>query len=600
MLVALIMQPCQAIADDERMAGEKKSRAPFSLFGNDNDGSDDTQSINEKLDLEESKSYNKDNDEQETETTAEHTNKKALTPPPYNLSDLAAIEKIGLRTSIDSRYNIKFWNGTTRDEAEQIYKALSKQTILYPTLTRFVRETLISEQKTSPLKDSLKKETENDLFTLRIETLTAMGFYDDAATLYKRLPKTALHNRMAKAGVRALLYNKEIAIACLETQLYKTFFADEFWAMSEQICNKILSQDIDNDVLKGKKNHYTKLIKWKKYVYTPKTLEDLQGLHDDERAWLFAMDRVNISRLLKKKDVLPPLYRALFVSSEKLNIKAKHTLLLSLIKQGYRQTSHLQSFYKTIDDNADQLEDEKNKNTQDLLKLATLYKTLEKSKTEDERKAVLKDVETIIKSHQAESILPFADLFIEFPMPLRKVDSIRKILRSLLHSDALITSFWINNSLLKNNDLSDKKDLTFVTLALNTKGVLTTETSGKLPDTALFFRSEEKKDEKSYEKLDIRSILHNYSAIEGYEKNSGLTVIENYVISTNDFLVAFDKSKQKDYDGKRILLNTIVLSTTPLGTLYPDEVQRMVDSFLAVGLRSKAQGLVQDIILNLE
>ena len=121
-----------------------------------------------------------------------------------------------------------------------------------PAVNALVSGVLLSTTIPSDLENDIEPAVGKDLLTLRLEKLIERGAYKQAFEIYSSLETEPYHERLARAGVLAMLYNGEKSLACLETNTVSSRFPKIlFWSALSTYCSRSLSETPPEDATKN-------------------------------------------------------------------------------------------------------------------------------------------------------------------------------------------------------------------------------------------------------------------------------------------------------------------------------------------------------------
>jgi hypothetical protein len=160
-------------------------------------------------------------DEPKLETPATPVKAPVInTPRPRTgqTMDRAAMESLGpLTNPLKGGLGNDMWAGSARSVVQEFVPQLPTGDTFYPAQL-LARRVLLSNGDVTMMRNDKSGADEQDLFTQRLEKLLEIGAYDDAVKLYTLIEGEPGHDRLARAGVMALLHGGFPAQACLEAR----------------------------------------------------------------------------------------------------------------------------------------------------------------------------------------------------------------------------------------------------------------------------------------------------------------------------------------------------------------------------------------------
>lgn len=329
------------------------------------------------------------------------TIRKGETPPailPVNLDNLEA--RGLLDTPKNGSLGIDLWDNSDYDTLRKLIGELPQKSE-YATLFDLSRRALLTQIDPTLINGRNKnaEKTGNDFLTLRIEKLTAMGKFGEAAALYGQNPSEPYHEHFARGGILAMFYSGKAALACLEINAVKDrFLPAPFWQKASTICDALIAAGLGpeaKDALKAvrveeksdesamdsdeksnapdKENKTSKddhdkdgkaaeskgpqtdgeeskllsaYIENSKKMLTLRKPADLDELSPLEKAYLFAAHSISYAKLsVKQAESLSAPDRALVLNDKNLPDSLRYLLLSKQATYDRTALTQLESFY---------------------------------------------------------------------------------------------------------------------------------------------------------------------------------------------------------------------------------------------------------------
>ncbi|HEY8190603.1 MAG TPA: hypothetical protein VIF12_07950, partial [Micavibrio sp.] len=302
----------------------------------------------------------------------------AKTPPIINTPqpqvgttmDRKAMESLGpLINPLKGGLGDDMWDGTGRSVVQEFIPALPTGKTLR-SVQLLARRVLLSNGDVSMMRNDTPAG--QDLFTLRLEQLLAMGAYSDAVDLYTLLQGEPSHDRLAQAGIMALMNAGFPAQACLEVRAThhdtpQAESKDPFWPQIELSCNFIQAQSVKTISDPGSQpinlqgfdqsavpdipgsKVLTALVgrpDYRQVITSPADLEDLSML---ERGVIRGMKRFDYSRLkLKRIRDIPAPILMLMAGDPNMPDNPRATLNIEAARRGLIDSDQLGRFYEEL------------------------------------------------------------------------------------------------------------------------------------------------------------------------------------------------------------------------------------------------------------
>lgn len=521
-------------------------------------------------------------------------------------SDMDEIESTG---TYEGSWKDRLWSGLSHADIEALLREAPNATP-YASVNGLVRRLLIARSDASRIDG--RPEPGRDLLTLRLEKLMEAGAFTEAADLYKAMDAAPYHERLAQAGMLALLHSRQPAVACIEQRIMQKnggFGSQGFWPAVSRLCDYMMTGKPQTGAAGGKV--LKKTVADKNFRYTLRRPGDLGALAPLEKAAIFADDRVgyeNFSPFQREK--ITPAAISLFLADPNLPQETRLDLFPAALRRGIRTKEDLADWYESIDfpavkdpattpQTADTLENWK--------KLPFLYQL----SARDDAKAAARIagmVLSFLRARGAEALelgLPFASVVAEADPSSLPAESIRSALRLMAESGQKMPLAWqkkLSTLIEKKENTSRKKDLfMWVAARLNAPAEIENKdmTTYFSPETSGFSENEQKILKIVYEKLDKLQELHNYTDVNGDTPVTGLTADDDYVMQFKSLIERLKKARDEKRIGEVVLLSSVILRDMPPETINAGALAEVVDAYISVGLTNEARELTEEVLLGL-
>lgn len=510
------------------------------------------------------------------------------------------------------------WDGTARSVLQNYIPQIPDGTT-YRSLQVLARRVLLSNGDIGMLSNDRSSPAGEDLFTLRLEKLLAIGAYQDAVDLYTMIEGEPSHDRLARAGIMALMQGGYPAQACLEVRAAHRDKAAQpdaaqFWAQMDAICTfiqahalqsvrdrsfvKIGMKGLDKSAITGVPGSkvLTTLSARPDYRFAVDTADDIESLQPIERAVLRALGRFDYARFKPKKTAQIPAPILMTIATDP-NMPESSRLALNVeaTRRGLLDPDHLGQFYLDL---AGENEGAPG--------LPGRYYAYTKAENDRARANITAPLLDAAGSSLITALLPFATAVPDInPAGLSK-RSIETGLELMLQAGMIPPARWVTAWLAGESTDSDKnREKVILYLANLLPENLPTE-SVPFPDKAIqpLFESPE-----SAEAVEIWSLfsglgradaLHNVANDAVYEKFIDLTVTNDYVMPVDGLIEKIRDAAQNGHIGETALLASVALKDYQTGKHHPAVLKEVLKSLETVGLKEEARYLALGVVLSLK
>ncbi|HEY8191707.1 MAG TPA: hypothetical protein VIG74_04720, partial [Alphaproteobacteria bacterium] len=335
------------------------------------------------------------------------------------------LESYGLLTNAsDGGLGIDMWQDSERVYLLNLIQAMPSD-LGYRTTQSLVRRALLTRTDMDFMKGGNNADPGNDFLTVRIEKLTDMGNFADAVKLYTANPDKPYHERLAKAGIMAMLYGGDTSLACLEESALKSELPDSpFWQQVSGLCGyymaKMVGTQKDFAASFEGGGLLRKVIEKENFRYSLHNAKTFEGLSPLEKAALIGDGRIDYSSL-KPSELrdFSPLSSAIIARDSNLPDELRLRLLTLRVARGLDNIESLTSFYKEASFNGRERLAEPMAAYADIKgwrRVAYLYKAA-LAATPETRGPIIAETLALREEYGLSALLPFA-AFLDDAAPL--------------------------------------------------------------------------------------------------------------------------------------------------------------------------------------
>jgi hypothetical protein len=522
-------------------------------------------------------------------------------------ADLTALESAGLYSSAEEGSLGKaLWNGIRRSDLLYILENMPVASS-EPAVQRLIFGALLSRTDASLIDNDIPPAPGNDLLTLRIEKLIQAGAYRQAQDLYSSSGvEEPYHERLARAGILAMLLNGEKSLACVETETSKDHFPESDFikqilafcditlsdAPSEDSSEMIASMDLKNkDILTAKDGSIR---------YNPESFGALSLI---EKAFLAAEKKIAFESV--PVDTIPPEHLRILIEAANLDPGSHFQLIAAAQNWGLALPGEMKDAYKAAlppvggDPSKLSVPD----SAPDWEKIGLYYAIASSAEEESAQWDAIKKALDLKNSYGIAALAPFAGLLAETQPGDASIDQIETGLHVLVAAGKPLPAQWIER--VKQIPLStDKTPENQRLFALHLVADLSQKNgknlSGKDGDEASLPYPQGSRREylikNIIENLDsTKNNSHNTNTI--YEKDYDLTFKQDYVMPNGVVWNHLLEAGQNRETGKTVLLGASVLQAADLGKIYPGLLNDVRNGLSNVGLTDISSNLAMSAIL---
>ncbi|MDB5492319.1 MAG: hypothetical protein JWO78_2168 [Micavibrio sp.] len=546
------------------------------------------------------------------------------TPQPKTgtTMDQKSLESLGpLTNPLKGGLGDDMWTGTSRSLVQDFLPRLPVGNTL-PMVQWLTRRVLLSNGDTSSLRGDKSVSGGDDIFTLRLEKLLEMGAYSDAVDLYTLIEGEPSHDRLARAGVIALLSRGLPAQACLEAAAAhrgkaETPDSDSFWTQIDAACLYIQSESVRK--LKDSAAAFaspvasvpgskvlTTLVNRPEYRYSISSPADLEELSVIERAVLRGIGRFDYSRLGLRNlaEISGP---ALMIMAGDPNVPAGLRLRLNYeaAERGLLDDEGLGAVYEEIAKQNQPTVVAANAEPSNSIEgryIAALKPDAEGA----ERNSIVAAQLENLQGEQTTALLPFANWVPSVNPANLSAHAVRNGLKVMLQNGMTPPARWVNAWLKGQSGDSVRSGENFTLYLANLVPENLPTESIPFPEDSLkrLFASS-----KPAENIEIYSVfaglgrldaLHNTADQAIYEKHIDLTLENDYVMPIDSLVDKLREAAKNDRLGETVLLAAVALKEYDPAKTHPGVLQEVLKSLETVGLKEEARAVAVEVILSLK
>lgn len=544
----------------------------------------------EKTEEKEEEPKKEESKKEEPKEKASKEAAKSAEPKVYDV-DISDIESLGLYTSqSDGGFGRDLWSESSRENIIPLIKNLPEDSDSY-FINSMIMGILLSKANADLIEGSTHKPGE-DLLTLRLKKLIALGAYEQAFELYSLLDEAPYHYELAKTGVTAMLLSGNKSLACVDIKTATKRFEDTALFKGLAAYCDLAGEENDekkSETLATLKASSTDILKkigrTPKYEqnYNPHLLDKLSPLElgllvADNRLKFHSIETIGLSKIPKK-------HLSLVLASDSLSERQRIALTAKALRFGLVRPDTLKKLYETVDIPAE---------PSGWIRMAANYQKAKDAKD----KARLAQVEAAYKlmnTYGRTAFIPFASLI----EPSKTATQLYKNLLVLNAANQSVKEWkGVFDDIPKGKSKSERKEYLSSALAIYTS----------IPKSQL------KQADKDFWAPHISNALNVkrplvdpnfYSAMQKNTKNTGygkifpLTSPKDYVMPSVRLWDRLRNASDRGAISEVILLSTYILqnlepsgsSNLTIGNIYPGLIRDIIRSLDEVGLKNTSRDL---------
>ena len=520
------------------------------------------------------------------------------------MPDFVALESAGLLShSMPLSLGNDLYRGSKRSDLValmHLIPAHSESFTMQALATRF----LLTAADAGAIKNDTAPEAGSDLLTLRLEKLIERGLYDKAFDLYSSLSVAPYHERLARAGVLAMLGNGEKALACIEIKsLFTRFKEKTFWQEVNAYCSLTLSETLDEKyksvIHQSQKSVLKLLTDWKAYrfPYTPEFYESISPL---EKALVAAEGRLILSHFdSQSRSALPATHLQILLKNKSTDQKPMgYALLLAEgIKKGVLSPKDLDAYYKKMVDKAEKKQSLV-PDDDPLAKLVLItYATPEKIDVFTFSSQIVETAHT----HGPIFVTPFLSFLDSEHLQDISLEDTKNLLQAFFYAQkpvpvALIEKLGFFYSKMENKDGT----ISNLQAALNLMKLTSQEDQDHPIDIIDYFYKNElistEEQQNIIENIDMPVNGHD-NVSEVYENGFDKEINTEYIMPSFDIHKRLEETSYHHFLGETVVLSSLVLKTGGQTLLENAAFPLVLESFDKLGLNKETNRLAIEALL---
>lgn len=452
------------------------------------------------------------------------------------------------------------WQGQKRSEIEKLISSLPAQPHLRSILN-LQRRILLTRADTSLMEDDIGPLRGNDLLIQRINKLMDMGLYDDAWELYTKKADDPYDVSIAQMGILLLLMKNDLATACLEEKVASLRYPkDKFFETLDKACSQTLGAE------KAPKFPYDATLNAiyndATYSVSASTPQALSRLNNVQRALLLANGKIRYDGLSAATAAkTPSMLLTYYLMDKALPEAAKAMITAELKKRG------LQYYVAAI------ARDENWAKAKAIHAAEPQWPYLESALNSGD--------------NPADLALYYGNMLDEAKPAKLSPETLEKALAVFLAGGHSLPTYWLDAA----QKAATEKPLIYIYLQAFKSLTPTPNAAVKPEDFKKAIESLKPDDSKQIlailESLDKETEgLDSLSSV--YDKHSGLTLENNYVMPSDSLNVLMETAPEKKQIGITVLAVLNSLAADP-DLMYSGTVRKALYSMLNVGLIEDAK-----------
>ncbi len=284
----------------------------------------------------------------------------AQTEPAAAAAEPPAQEFLGFAPLNDERsLGNDVFRGSTRSVLTELFKSLGGRDANLP-IHKMTNRVLLTAGRQSDIISDSKAEAGEDLLTIRLEKMLERGLYAETASIYTSLESEPYHERLASAGLTALIITGRKSLACLDI---KTFFEGRAktaaWKQLSTYCNFVMQVAAGGDASSQQHQNlseYADIQILHKIAASPDYTENYSpGLFDRlshfERGVIIGENRLKIDLPSLRQEIaagrIPPSHIQALLQLSALDLDTRMLLIVTGIKSASVSHDTLYNLFKT-------------------------------------------------------------------------------------------------------------------------------------------------------------------------------------------------------------------------------------------------------------
>lgn len=452
------------------------------------------------------------------------------------------------------------WQGQKRSEIEKLISSLPTQPHLRSILN-LQRRILLTRADTSLMDDDIGPLRGNDLLIQRINKLMDMGLYDDAWELYTKKADDPYDVSIAQMGILLLLMKNDLATACLEEKVASLRYPkDKFFETLDKACSQTLGAE------KAPKFPYDATLNAiyndATYSVSASTPQALSRLNNVQRALLLANGKIRYDGLSATTAAKTPSMLLTYYLMDKALPETAKAIITAEVK---------------------------NRGLQYYVAAIARDENWAKAKAIHAAEPQWPYLESALNSgdNPADLALYYGNMLDEAKPAKLSPETLERALAVFLAGGHALPAYWLDAA----QKAATEKPLIYIYLQAFKSLTPTPNATVKPEDFKKAIESLKPDDSKQ-----ILAILESLdketegldSLLSVYDKHSGLTLENNYVMPSDSLNVLMETAPEKKQIGITVLAVLNSLAADP-DLMYSGTVRKALYSMLNVGLIEDAK-----------
>lgn len=525
------------------------------------------------------------------------------------------IESLGTLTSFrQGGLGKDIWAGTRRSSILTLLPQIPPATGS-AVVTNLIRRALLTEATAASIRNDVAFGPGQDFTTLRLEHLLRQGAYQDALDLYSLIREKPYSARLGKAGITAMLYTGNTALACLESRsIDSRDDPSPFWTQLDAWCAHIAARDSAEKPAKAVNLSFSRILSGiaadKNYRFPLRSLRDIEKLSALERAVLIAESRFDYSGLsgVSSPTILPdslalPLYDKNLPQSLRLRLGAE------AVRRGVKPVEYLVDMYREIaPPNAPAPGGDLGSPEKAIAALPFLFRTADRNPRQEERWQAVESALALRPLVGWAPLLPFAETARDLDPGAVSAATSARLAEIVMRAGYTIPDRWMARLLGKDRGQAAAKPASgqptisrddflrrlAARIAAEDPGVgdsIRAALEGIDPPTAQTLAA-------IAEGLESRDFTDSGQS-SPYVNILPLTQGKDYVMPSFEVLDDLDQAALLKTPGDVILLSALAMNDTQPEQAYPGSLRKILAGYEAVGLHHEARRLAVEAVLGL-
>lgn len=530
----------------------------------------------------------------------------AQTEPAAAPTEPPAQEFLGFAPLNDERsLGNDVFRSSTRSVLTELFKSLTARDA-NPAMHKLTNRALLTAGRQSDIISDAKPAPGEDLLTIRLEKMLERGLYAEAASIYTSLEAEPYHERLASAGLTALIVTGRKSLACLDI---KTFFGGNgqtpAWKELGAYCNHVMqvAAGVEAATAEPKNlDQYTPYPVLKKIAETPEYTESYNPAPFDkltqfERAVLIGENRLTIDLSLLRQDLaadrIPPSHIQALLQLPSLDLETRMLLIVTGIRSASVSHDTLYGLFKTAQIGA--------ADTGPTASLIQIYRRIKAKEPDNDIPVMMRSALRLAANIGPEAMIPLISTLETVEPGLLDPLDYSAALAAFTAADRDLTAPWKESLTRREIPASLSPPSLRETLIVQTYAL--TEPHSRSPQQKQALR----------DLLTARQqdrLLPLIGIIENVDKgdpahNNGPKVYENgfdsspdkgYTMATAQPQERLKQAVSANAIGETVLLSNLVFRRASAEPYSPDALIEVAGSLKTIGLYDQAQTMVSEAV----